>query len=325
MKLPRRNFLHLAAAAAALPALSRIAWAQAYPTRPVRLIAPFAPGGSSDITARLIGQWLSERLGQQFVIDNRPGGGSNIGTEAVVRASPDGYTLLMAGAYNAINATLDDKLNFNFIRDIAPVASVIRSGNVMVVNPSVPAATVPEFIAHAKANPGKLNMASAGNGTASHVAGELFKMMTGVDMAHVPYRGAGPALTDMLGGQVQVMIGSTTASIPYIKSGKLHPLAVTTSTRLEVLPDIPTVGEFVSGYEASGWFGIGAPKNTPIEIIDKLNTEINASLADLKLQARLADLGGTVMMGSPADFGKHIADETAKWGNVIRAPDIKAE
>jgi tripartite-type tricarboxylate transporter receptor subunit TctC len=326
MKLPhRRQFLHLAAGAAALPAVSRIARAQAYPSRPVRIVVTTAAGSAPDIIARLIGQWLSERLGKSFVIDNRSGGGGNIGTEAVVNAPPDGYTLLMVGTLHAINATLYDKLNYNFVRDVAPVAGAMRSPNVMMLHPSVPAKTVPEFLAYAKANPGKLNMASAGNGTASHVAGELFKMMTGVDMAHVPYRGAGPALTDMLGGQVQVMIGSTTASIPYIKSGKLHPLAVTTSTRLEVLPDIPTVGEFVSGYEASGWFGIGAPKNTPIEIIDKLNTEINASLADLKLQARLADLGGTVMMGSPADFGKHIADETAKWGNVIRALNIKAE
>jgi tripartite-type tricarboxylate transporter receptor subunit TctC len=325
MKLPRRNFLHLAAAAAALPALSRIAWAQAYPTRPVRLIAPFAPGGSSDITARLIGQWLSERLGQQFVIDNRPGGGSNIGTEAVVRASPDGYTLLMAGAYNAINATLYDKLNFNFIRDIAPVASVIRSGNVMVVNPSVPAATVPEFIAHAKANPGKLTMASAGKGAPSHLSGELFKIMAGVDMVHVPYRSGGPALTDLIGGQVQVFFGSISASIGYIRTGKLRALAVTTATRSEALPDLPTVGEFVPGYEASAWFGIGVPKNTPAEIVDKLNKEINAALDDPKMKARLADLGGVVLPGSPAEFGKLIADETEKWGNVIRALDIKAE
>jgi tripartite-type tricarboxylate transporter receptor subunit TctC len=325
VKLPRRNFLHLAAAAAALPALSRIAWAQAYPTRPVRLIAPFAPGGSSDITARLIGQWLSERLGQQFVIDNRPGGGSNIGTEAVVRASPDGYTLLMAGAYNAINATLYDKLNFNFIRDIAPVASVIRSGNVMVVNPSVPAATVPEFIAHAKANPGKLTMASAGKGAPSHLSGELFKIMAGVDMVHVPYRSGGPALTDLIGGQVQVFFGSISASIGYIRTGKLRALAVTTATRSEALPDLPTVGEFVPGYEASAWFGIGVPKNTPAEIVDKLNKEINAALDDPKMKARLADLGGVVLPGSPAEFGKLIADETEKWGNVIRALDIKAE
>jgi tripartite-type tricarboxylate transporter receptor subunit TctC len=325
MKLPRRNFLHLAATAAALPTFSRMARAQGYPTRPVRIVVTTAPGSAPDIIARLIGQWLSERLGKSFVIDNRSGGGGNIGTEAVVNAPPDGYTLLMVGTLHAINATLYDKLNYNFVRDVAPVAGAMRSPNVLMLHPSVPAKTVPEFLAYAKANPGKLNMASAGNGTASHVAGELFKMMTGVDMAHVPYRGAGPALTDLLGGQVQVMIASTTAAIPYIKSGKLHPLAVTTSTRLEVLPDIPTVGEFVPGYEASGWFGIGAPKNTPIEIIDKLNTEINASLADPKLQARLADLGGTVMIGSPADFGKHIADETEKWGNVIRALNIKAE
>src|SRR6266508_2937669 len=325
MKLPRRKFLHLAAGAAALPAVPRIARAQSYPSRPVRIVVGFTAGGAGDITARLIGQWLSERRGQQFVIDNRPGGGTNIGSEAVVRASPDGYTLLIVGTSQAINATLYDKLNFHFIRDIAPVAGVLRGPYVMVVNPSVPAKSVPEFIAYAKANPRKLNMASAGNGTASHVAGELFKMMAGVDMVHVPYRGAGLALADLLGGQVQVMIPSTTASIEHIKSGKLRPLAVTTSTRLEVLPDIPNVGEFVPGFEASGWFGIGAPKNTPIEIIDKLNKEINAGLADPKVKAQLGDLGGTVLAGSPADFGKLIADETEKWGNVIRALNIKAD
>jgi tripartite-type tricarboxylate transporter receptor subunit TctC len=325
MKLPRRNFLHLAAGAAAFPALSRIAWAQAYPSRPVRIVVTTAAGSAPDIIARLIGQWLSERLGKSFVIENRSGGGGNIGTEAVVNSQPDGYTLLMVGTLHAINATLYDKLNYNFVRDVAPVAGAMRSPNVMMLHPSVPAKTVPEFLAYAKANPGKLNMASPGNGTASHVAGELFKMMTGVDMAHVPYRGAGPALTDLLGGQVQVMIASTTASIPYIKSGKLHPLAVTTSTRLEVLPDIPTVGEFVPGYEASGWFGIGAPKNTPIEIIDKLNKEINAGLADPKVKARLRDVGGTVLMGSPADFAKLIADETEKWSKVVRAANIKVE
>jgi tripartite-type tricarboxylate transporter receptor subunit TctC len=325
MKLPRRKFLHLAAGAAALPAVSRFAWAQTYPLRPVRIVVTTAAGSAPDIIARLIGQWLSERLGQSFVIENRSGGGGNIGTEAVVNSQPDGYTLLMVGTLHAINATLYDKLNYNFVRDVAPVAGAMRSPSVMMLHPSVPAKTVPEFLAYAKANPGKLNMASPGNGTASHVAGELFKMMTGVDMAHVPYRGAGPALTDLLGGQVQVMIASTTASIPYIKSGKLHPLAVTTSTRLEVLPDIPTVGEFVPGYEASGWFGIGAPKNTPIEIIDKLNKEINAGLADPKVKARLRDVGGTVLMGSPADFAKLIADETEKWSKVVRAANIKVE
>jgi tripartite-type tricarboxylate transporter receptor subunit TctC len=323
MKLPRRKFLHLALGAAALPAVSSITRAQTYPSRPVRIIVPFAPAGSSDIVARLVGQWLSERLGQPFVIENRPGGGGNIGTEAVVRASPDGYTLLMVGGWNAINATLYDKLSFNFIRDIAPVAGVIRTANVMVVHPSVPAATVPEFIAYAKSKPGKTTMASAGKGTPSHVAGELFKMMTGVDMVHVPYRSAGPALTDLLGGQVQVMFPTTVSSIEYVRDGRLRALAVTTATRLEVLPDVPTVGEFLPGYEASGWSGIGAPKGTPIEIIEKLNKEINASLAGPKLKARLADLGGTVFTGSPSDWGKLIAEETEKWGKVIRALNIK--
>jgi tripartite-type tricarboxylate transporter receptor subunit TctC len=325
MKLPRRNFLHLAAGAAALPAVSRIARAQAYPSRPVRLIVPFAPAGASDILARLMGQWLSERLGQQFVIDNRPGAGGNIGTEAVVRAPADGYTLLIVGAWNAINATLYDKLNFNFLRDIAPVASVIRSANVMVVNPSVPAKTVPEFIAYAKANPGKLTMASAGNGTPSHVSGELFKMMAGVDMVHVPYRSAGSALTDLLGGQVQITFPTTVSSIEYIRAGRLRALAVTTATRLEALPDIPTVAEFVPGYEASGWYGIGAPKNTPTEIVDKLNNEINVALADPNMKVRLADLGGTVLALSPGDFGRLIAEETNKWGKVTRAANVKAD
>jgi tripartite-type tricarboxylate transporter receptor subunit TctC len=325
MKLPRRQFLHLAAGAAALPAVSHFAWAQAYPTRPVRLIVPFAPAGASDILARLMGQWLSERLGQQFVIDNRPGGGGNIGTEAVVRAPADGYTLLIVGAWNAINATLYDKLNFNFLRDIAPVASVIRSANVMVVNPSVPAKTAPEFIAYAKANPGKISMASAGIGTPSHVSGELFKMMAGVDMVHVPYRSAGSALTDLLGGQVQITFPTTVSSIEYIRAGRLRALAVTTATRLEALPDIPTVAEFVPGYEASGWYGIGAPKNTPTEIVDKLNNEINAALADPNMKVSLADLGGTVLALSPGDFGRLIAEETEKWGKVIRAANIKAD
>jgi tripartite-type tricarboxylate transporter receptor subunit TctC len=325
MKLPRRNFLHLAAGAAALPVVSRIAFAQAYPSRPVHLIVPFAPAGPSDILARLIGQSLSERLGQQFVIDNRPGGGGNIGTEAVVRAPADGYTLLIVGAWNAINATLYDKLNFNFLRDIAPVASVIRSANVMVVNPSVPAKTAPEFIAYAKANPGKISMASAGIGTPSHVSGELFKMMAGVDMVHVPYRSAGSALIDLLSGQVQITFPTTVSSIGYIRAGRLRALAVTTATRLEALPDIPTVAEFVPGYEASGWYGIGAPKNTPTEIVDKLNNEINAALADPNMKVRLADLGGTVLALSPGDFGRLIAEETDKWGNVIRALNIKVD
>jgi tripartite-type tricarboxylate transporter receptor subunit TctC len=325
MKLPRRQFLHLAAGAAALPAASRFAWAQTYPTRPVRLIVPLAPSGGSDITARLIGQWLSERLGQQFVIDNRPGGGGNIGTEAVVRAPADGYTLLLVGSFNAVNATFYDKLNYNFIRDIAPVAGILRVPYVMAVNPTVPAKTVPELIAYAKANPRKLNMASAGTGTSSHVAGELFKMMAGVNMIHVPYRSGGPALTDLLGGQVQVMFPTTVSSIGYIRSGRLRALAVTAATRSDALPDLPTVSEFVPGYEASVWYGVGAPKNAPSQIIDKLNEAINASLADPKLQARLADLGGTPLVVSPADFGKLIADEIEKWGNVIRALNIKAD
>ena len=324
MKLPRRQFLHLAAGAAALPKISRIAKAQSYPSRPVRLIVPVAPAGASDITARLIGQWLSERLGQQFVIDNRPGGGGNIGTEAVVRASPDGYTLLMVGG-NAINATLYDKLSFNFSRDIAPVASIIRTPFVMAVNPTVAAKTVPEFIAYAKTSPGKINYASAGTGTATHLTGELFNMMAGVDMVHVPYRGGGPALNDLLAGQVQVMFPTTVSSIGYITAGRLRALAVTAATRSEALPGIPTVGEFVPDYEASNWYGVGAPKATPGEIVDKLNKEINAGLADPKMQARLADFGGTPLVGSPADFGKLIADETEKWGNVIRALNIKAE
>jgi tripartite-type tricarboxylate transporter receptor subunit TctC len=325
MKLPRRQFLHLAAAAAALPALSRIAMAQAYPTRPVRLIVPVAPAGAGDILARLMGQWLSERLGQPFIIENRPGGGNNIGTEAVVRAPADGYTLLLAGTPNTVNVTLYEKLNFNFIRDIAPVAGIIRGSFIMVVNPSVPAKSVPEFIAYAKANPRKLNMASAGNGTASHVAGELFKMMAGVDMVHVPYRGGGPALNELLGGQVQVMFPTTVSSIGYIRSGRLRALAVTAATRSDALPDIPTVGEFLLDYEASNWFGVGAPKATPAEIVEKLNKEINAGLADRKLNARLADLGGDVLALSPADFGKFIADETEKWAKVIKFVGIKAD
>jgi len=325
MKLPRRNFLHLAAGAAALQAVSRFAWAEAYPTRPVRIVVPFTPGGASDITARLMGQWLSERLGQQFVIDNRPGGGTNIGTEAVVRAPADGYTLLMVGGYNAINATLYDKLNHNFIRDIAPVAGIIVVPNVMVVNPSVPAATVPEFIAYAKSKPGKTTMASAGTGTPSHVTGELFKMMAGVNLVHVPYRGGGPALTDLLSGQVQVMFATMPSSIEYIRAGKLRALAVATATRSEALPDVPTVGEFVPGYEASSWSGLGAPRATPAEIVDKLNKEVNAALDDPKMKARLADLGGVALPGSPAEFGKLIADETEKWAKVIKFAGIKAE
>jgi tripartite-type tricarboxylate transporter receptor subunit TctC len=325
MKLPRRNFLHLAAGAAALPTFSRMARAQVYPTRPVRLIVPVAPAGASDITARLMGQWLSERLGQQFIIDNRPGGGNNIGTEAVVRAPADGYTLLLVGTPNVVNVTLYDKLSFNFLRDIAPVASIIRAPYVLAVNPTVPAKTIPELIAYARANPGKLSIASTGTGSGSHLAGELFKMMTGVNLVHVPYRGGGPGLTDLLGGQVQVMFVSTVSSIEYIKTGRLRALAVTTVTRSDELPNVPTVGEFVPGYEASTWFGVGAPKNTPSQIIDKLNEAINAGLADPKFKARLADLGGTPLVGSPADFGKFIAGETEKWGNVVKFTGIKAD
>jgi tripartite-type tricarboxylate transporter receptor subunit TctC len=325
MKLPRRQFLHLAAGAAALSAVARVARAQAYPTRPVHLIVPLAPGGATDIIARLIGQWLSERLGQPFVIENRTGGGTNIGTEAVVKSPPDGYTLLLTSTPNTINATLYDKLNFNFIRDMAPVASIIRNALVLVVHPSIPAKTVPEFIAYAKANPRKLNMASPGNGTPNHVSGELFKMMTGVEMIHVPYRSGAPALTDLLAGQVQVMFPATVSSIEYIRAGRLRALAVTTTTRSELLPDIPTMAEFVPGYEASNWFGVGAPKATPAEIVEKLNREINAGLADAKMKARLADLGGDVLALSPADFGKLIAEDTEKWGKVIRAANIKPE
>jgi tripartite-type tricarboxylate transporter receptor subunit TctC len=325
MKLPRRRFLHLAAGAAALPAVSRLAWAQAYPSRPVRYIASAPPGGAQDILARLIGQWLSERLGQPFVIENRPGGGTNIGTEMVVRAPPDGYTVLSVGLPAAVNATLYEKLNFNFIRDIAPVAGIMRVGLVVVVHPSVPVNTVPELIAYGKANPGKVNMASAGNGTTPHMAGELFKLMTGVDIVHVPYRGEAPALTDLLGGQVQVMFGSETVVPEQIRAGKLRALAVTTARRSQLLPELPTVGDFVPGYEASAWFGIGAPAATPVEVIDKLNKEINAGLADAKIKTRLAELGGTVLPGSPADFGKLIANETEKWGKVIRTANIKAE
>jgi tripartite-type tricarboxylate transporter receptor subunit TctC len=325
MKLPRRQFLHLAAGAAALPAASRIACAQPYPTRPVRWIIGFTSGGTTDIVSRLLGQRLSEQLGQPFIIESRPGAGTNIATEAVVRASADGYTLLFVSASNAINATLYDKLNFNFIRDIAPVASLVRAPNVMVVNPTVPAKTVPELIAYAKANPGKINMASPGIGTTPHLAGELFKTMTGVNIQHVPYRGAAPALTDLIAGQVQLYFVTTPVSIEYIKTGKLRALAVTTATRSEALPDIPSVSEFVPGYEASAWWGVGAPKDIPADIVEKLNKEINAALADPKMKARLADLGCTVLAGSPADFAKLIADETEKWGNVIRALNIKAE
>jgi tripartite-type tricarboxylate transporter receptor subunit TctC len=325
MRLPRRKFLHLALGAAALPALTSITRAQAYPVRPVRIVVPFAAGGSTDISARLIGQWLSERLGQQFVIENRPGAGSNIGTELVVNAPPDGYTLLLVGASSAINATLYDKLNFNFLRDITPVSGINSVPFIMAVHPSFPAKTVSEFIAYARANPGKVNMASGGNGTAGHLSGELFKLLTGLNMVHVPYRGEAPALTDMLAGHVQAMFGTMPASIEYVRAGKLRPLAVTSARRSELLPDLPTVGDFVPGYETSAWQGIGAPKNTPVEIIDRLNKEINAGLADPKIKARVADMGGTVLAGSPADFGKLIADETEKWGKVVKFSGAKPD
>ena len=325
MMLPRRRFLRLAAAAAALPATSLIARAQTFPSRPVRLIVPTAAGGPNDILTRLIGQWLSQRLGQAFIIENRPGAGTNTATELVVRAPPDGYTYFSAGPASAINATLYANLSFNFLRDTAPVAGIMRVSNVLVVHPSFSAKTIPEFIAYARANPGKLSMASGGIGSGSHMAGELFKMMAGVDMVHVPYRGAGPALNDVLGGQVQVMFDLMPNSIEHIRAGTLRGLAVTTATRSRELPDIPTVADFVPGYEASAVFGIVAPKDTPADIVDKLNTEINAGLADPDIKARLAQLGGTVLAGSAADFGKLFADETEKWGKVIRAANITAQ
>jgi tripartite-type tricarboxylate transporter receptor subunit TctC len=325
MKLPRRKFLHLAVGAAALPAVLCTAKAQAYPNRPVRIVVAFAAGGAQGILARVIGQWLSERLGQPFVIEHRPGGGGNIGAEAVVRAPADGYTLLLVGPPNAINATLYEKLNYNFIRDIAPVAAISREPNVMVVNPSVPAQTVTEFIAYAKANPGTINMGSSGNGSGPHLSGELFKMMTGLNMIHVPYRGASPALTDLLGGQVQVMFASMPSAIGYIRAGRLRALAVTTATRTHALPDIPTLGDFVPGYEASSVYGVGAPKNTPPELIDTLNKEINAGLADPQMKMRLAALGGTPLPGSAADFRKLIAEESDKWGKVVKFSGARAE
>jgi tripartite-type tricarboxylate transporter receptor subunit TctC len=325
MKLFRRRFLHFAAGVAALPAGSRIAWAQAYPSRPVRIIVPVGAAGVTDIIARLIGQWLSERLGQPFVIENRPGAGNTIGTEAVVRAPADGYTLLLVGAPNAINASLYDKVSFDFIRDIAPVAAIARVSNVLAVNLSVPARTGPEFIAYAKANPGKINMASVGNGSTPHVTGELFQMMAGVDMVHVPYRSAAAALTDLITGQVQVYFATTASSIEHIRAGRLRALAVTSTTRSEFLPDVPSVSDFLPGFEASFWGGVGAPRNTPAEIVSKLNQEINAGLADAKLTARLADLGGTVISGSPADFAKLIADETEKWGKVVKFAGLKPD
>ncbi|HZO44825.1 MAG TPA: tripartite tricarboxylate transporter substrate binding protein [Xanthobacteraceae bacterium] len=325
MKLPRRKFLHLAAGAAALPALPRSAHAQAYPAQPVRIIVGFAAGSGSDIMARLMAQWLGERLGQSFIVENRAGAGGNVGTEMVVKAPPDGYTLLKVVPANTVNDTLYDKLPFNFIRDIAPVAGMVRVPYVLVVNQSVPVATVPEFIAYAKANPGKLNFASAGVGTGIHMSGELFKIMAGVNMVHVPYRGAGNAMTDLLGGQVQLMFDTTQASIPHIKAGKVRALAVTTAARSELLPELPTIGDFVPGYEASGSFGFGAPRSTPAEIVDKLNREINAVLTDPKAKARIAELGGEPLAGLPAAYGRLLAEEAEKWGKVVRAANIKVE
>jgi tripartite-type tricarboxylate transporter receptor subunit TctC len=325
VKFPRRRFLYLAAGVAALPVASRIARAQNYPTKPVRIIFGFPAGGGSDTIARLVGQWLSERLGQPFVIENRPGNVTNIATEAVVRAAADGYTLLLATSPNATNATLYPNLNFSFIRDIAPIASIGRIASIMEVAPSFPATTVDEFIAYAKANPGKVSFGSTGNGTTGHMSGELFKMMTGIDMVHVPYRSAPPALADLIVGQVQVMFDPIATSIDHIKAGRLRPLAVTTSTRSATLPDTPTVSDFLSGYEASAWFGVGAPKGTPVDIIDRLNKEINAGLADLNLKARLTDLGATVIAGSPDDFARFIAEETERWGKVVRFAGIQAE
>jgi tripartite-type tricarboxylate transporter receptor subunit TctC len=326
MKLPRRRFLRLAAGAAALPAVSRIARAQTYPSRPVRVIVPFAPAGTTDILARLIGQWLSEQLGQSFIVENRPGASTMIGTEAVVRAPADGYTLILAATASAINTTLyEKKISYDFLRDIAPVAGILRVPNVVVVHPSLPVRTIPELIAYAKANPGRINVESPGAGTSSHLAGELFKVMTGVDMVHVQYRGNAPALIDLLAGQVQVGFDTMPASIEYVRAGKLRALAVSTVTRSQTLPDLPTVSEFVPGYESSGYFGLGAPGKTPAEIIDELNREVNAGLADPKLRAQLTDLGGMILAGSPADFRKLIDDETEKWGKVIRAANIKPD
>jgi tripartite-type tricarboxylate transporter receptor subunit TctC len=323
MRLPRRQFLHLAAGAAALPAIPHLARAQTYPARPVRWIVGFAAGGPQDIVARLLAQYLSERLGQQFVIENRTGAGGNIGTETVVRAPADGYTLLMIGASATINPTLYDNLSFVFLRDIAPVASIMRTSNVMEVHPSLPVKTVPEFIAYAKANPGKINYASAGSGSSQHMAGELFKMLAGVEMVHVPYRGAAPALTDLLAGQVQIMFDNMTSSVEHVRTGRLRGLAVTTAARSEALPDLPMVGDFVPGFEASGIYGIGVPKDTPAEIINKLNREINAAIADPRIKARLADLGGILVTGTPADFGKILAAEVEKWGKVVKFSGAK--
>jgi tripartite-type tricarboxylate transporter receptor subunit TctC len=325
MKLQRRQFLQLAAGAAALPVTSGIASAQTYPARPVRLVIGYTPGGSADLTARLMGQWLSEKLGQSFVIENRPGGGTNIATEAVVRAVPNGYTLLLVAPANAVNATLYDKLNFDFLRDTEPVAGIIRFPNVVVVNPSLPINSIPELITYAKANPGKLNMASSGNGSTIHMSGELFKMLTGINMVHVPYRGGAPALTDLIAGQVQVMFDNIPTCAEHVKSGKLRGLAVTSTTRSEVLPDLPVVADFLPGYEASAWYGIGAPKGTPPEIIERLNKAVNEILADPKAKARFAELGAFLLPGSASDFGKLLANETDKWGKVVKFAGAKVD
>jgi len=325
MKLPRRPFLHLAAGALALPAVSRIANAQSYPSRPVRVIVPFAAGGGTDITARVIAQWLSERLGQSFVVENRPGGGTNIGTEAAAKSPPDGYTLLMVGASNTVNPTLYDKLNFDLIRDFAPIAGVIRAPQIVVANPALPLRTLPEFIAYAKSNPSKVNMASSGNGSAAHLAGELFKMLAGVNMQHVPYRGGGPALLDLIAGQVQVYFAGMPEAIEYVRADKVRALAVTTTSRAEALPEIPALAEFVPGFDSSIWFGLSAPRNTPAGIVDLLNKEINAGLADPRIKARYAELGSTVFPTAPADFAKFIADEVEKWGRVVKFSGAKPE
>jgi tripartite-type tricarboxylate transporter receptor subunit TctC len=325
MQLSRRKLLQLTGGAALTPIISRSALALDYPAKPVRVVVGLAAGGSTDIAARLISQWLSERLGQQFIVENRPGAATNVAAETVVNAPADGYTLFVAGASNAINATLYERLNFNFIRDIAPVANMVRSPLVMEVNPSFPARTVPEFIDYAKANPGKINMASAGTGNPTHMAGELFKMMAGLNMVHVPYRGDAPAITDLLGGQVQVYFGGVAAAIEYIRAGRLRALGVGTSTRLEILPDVPTLSEFLPGYEASSWYGVGAPRNTPVEIIDRLNKVINAGLADRKMVARFAELGLTSVPGSSADFENFIRNETVKWAKVVKASGARAD
>ena len=325
MKLSRRSLLHLSAGAVALPALSCRARAQTYPARPIRLIIGYTPGGSADITARLTGQWLSERLGQSVIVESRPGGGTNIATEAVVRAPPDGYTLLLVAPANAINATLYDKLSFDFLRDIVPVAGIIRFPNVVDVNPSLPVKSIPELIAYAKTNPGKLNMASSGNGSTIHMSGELFKMMTGINMVHVPYRGGAPALTDLIAGQVHVMFDNIPTSAEHVRSGRLRGLAVTGAARSHVLPELPTVADFLPGYEASAWYGLGAPRNTPTAVIDRLNDAVNAILADPTSQGRFAELGASLLPGSPADFGKLLADETEKWGKVVKFAGAKPD